>query len=195
MIKIITPLLLILTVLASPAQAQKHTRYDQIIRQNATRTGIPFALIKSVIRHESGFRPKVVSPKGAKGLMQLMPATAKRFGVKNRSNPRQNIRGGTDYLHWLWQRYGDWRLVLAGYNAGEGAVDKYNGIPPYKETQGYVRRVLNSYHKTLYPKPVTPAIKQPPTLNPDKELRLFKAALHAETVISWQPPEGYYLSF
>ena len=131
----------------SHLQAGKAADYQQLIRQEAKTSGVPANLIQSVIRVESSFRETVVSPKGAQGLMQLMPATAERFGVQNAFDPQQNIRGGTQYLRWLYQRYQRWPLVLAAYNAGEHKVDKYGGIPPYRETRNYVRKVLRHYAK------------------------------------------------
>ena len=99
-------------------------------------------LVLALIDVESGFDPAARSPRGAVGLMQLMPATAKRFGVSNRLDPMQNLRGGMAYLRWLLDRFdGDLDLALAGYNAGEGAVDRHGGIPPYRETRAYVRRI------------------------------------------------------
>ena len=129
----------------SHVQAGKASDYQPLIQQEALNIGVPAALITSVIRVESAFRETVVSPKGAQGLMQLMPATAERFGVKDAFDPQQNIRGGTQYLLWLYQRYQNWPLVLAAYNAGEQKVDKYRGIPPYRETRNYVRKVLQHY--------------------------------------------------
>jgi len=109
-------------------------------------------LIKAVITAESCFKVKAKSHANARGLMQLIPATAKRFGVQNSYNPEQNIRGGVKYLKFLKARYkGDLKKVIAAYNAGEGAVDKYKGIPPYKETKNYVKSVLKTYAK-LNPK-------------------------------------------
>jgi hypothetical protein len=100
-----------------------------------------------MMQQESGFKTTAVSPKGARGLMQLMPATAARYGVRNPHDPVQAIRAGTMYLVWLLDRFGgNVRLGLAGYNAGEGAVDKYHGrIPPYQETQEYVKRIEQNY--------------------------------------------------
>ena len=96
----------------------------------------------AVIEAESNFNPRAVSPKNAQGLMQLIPATAVRFGVENVWDPEQNLRGGMAYLRWLLDRFdGDVRLALAGYNAGEQAVHRHGGIPPYNETQDYVRRI------------------------------------------------------
>jgi len=111
-------------------------------------------LVKSIITAESCFRTKALSNKGARGLMQLIPATAERFGVKNIFSAEQNIKGGTKYLGFLLERYkGNLKKTVAAYNAGEGAVDKYKGIPPYRETQNYVKNVLKIY-KMLTPKKI-----------------------------------------
>lgn len=108
----------------------------------ASKYGIDAAFVRAVIHAESAFNPNAVSVKGASGLMQLMPATAERFGVRNAFEPVQNIDGGTRYLAWLLKRFhGDTRLAAAAYNAGEGTVDRYDGVPPFEETQHYVERV------------------------------------------------------
>ena len=105
------------------------------------------ALLHAVISAESGYDPQARSPKGARGLMQLMPTTARRFGVSNAYDPTANLQGGARYLRWLLDLFQDVRLALAAYNAGEGAVQRYgNTIPPYPETRTYVRRVLEFYH-------------------------------------------------
>jgi soluble lytic murein transglycosylase-like protein len=104
--------------------------------------GVDEAIVRAIIHAESAFNPTALSRVGAQGLMQLMPATARRFGVANSFDAGQNIRGGVQYLAFLLKRFnGDLSLVAAGYNAGEGAVDKYKGVPPYSETQRYVQRV------------------------------------------------------
>lgn len=101
------------------------------------------ALVLAVMAQESNFNPNALSPKNAQGLMQLIPDTARRFGVRNPLDPTQNIRGGMAYLRWLLAHFeGDLRLALAAYNAGEGAVKRYRGVPPYAETQHYVRKVI-----------------------------------------------------
>lgn len=119
----------------------------------ATRNhGVEEALIRTIIHVESAYRPKAKSHAGAQGLMQLMPATARRFGVSNSYDPDQNIEGGTRYLAWLLNRYnGNVTLAAAAYNAGEGAVDKYGGVPPYRETKNYVVKVaeLLPYYRNL----------------------------------------------
>ncbi len=103
-------------------------------------------LVLEVVRAESNFDPKAVSHKGALGLMQLIPATARRFGVDDPLEPIQNLRGGMAYLSWLSKRFdGDLRLTLAGYNAGEGAVERHGGVPPYAETRRYVEKILGRY--------------------------------------------------
>ena len=123
-----------------PVQAEQHL--DGIVQAAAQQTGVPVSVIRAVIQQESAHNPGAVSHKGAQGLMQLMPGTAARFGVYNVFDPAENIRGGTTYLAWLYNRYQSWPLALAGYNAGEGAVDKYAGIPPYRETQNYVSKIM-----------------------------------------------------
>lgn len=113
------------------------------------------ALVVEVVAAESGFNPQARSPKGALGLMQLIPPTAKRFGVSDPLEPGQNLRGGMAYLRWLLTRFdGDLRLTLAGYNAGENAVERHGGVPPYAETRAYVHRILSRYGKTHHPVPV-----------------------------------------
>jgi soluble lytic murein transglycosylase-like protein len=110
----------------------------------ADRNGLDRALLAAVAKVESNFNAYAVSPRGACGLLQLMPATARRFEVKNVFDPAQNVEGGARYLRWLIDRFdGRLDLALAGYNAGEGAVDRHHGIPPYRETTGYVLRVLD----------------------------------------------------
>jgi soluble lytic murein transglycosylase-like protein len=120
----------------------RNSRFDVCIEDAAARHDVSRELIRAIIQVESGFDRLAVSANGAGGLMQLMPDTARRFGVVNRFDARQNIFGGTRYLRALLDQYGgDVSLTAAAYNAGENSVARYNGIPPYKETQDYVRRV------------------------------------------------------
>lgn len=113
-----------------------------------TTHGIEESWVRAIIHAESAFDPAAVSPKGAQGLMQLIPATAARFGVVDPFDPAENIRGGVEYLAYLLARYeGDRQLATAAYNAGEGAVDRYDGIPPYPETQNYVAKVTALSHR------------------------------------------------
>ena len=120
---------------------------DRLIRSNGTRFGVDPYLVFLVIEQESHFRPRVVSPKGAQGLMQLMPGTARRFGVKRPFDPVENIRGGTQYLKQLLVMFGGRvDLALASYNAGEGRVIQYgHKVPPFRETQDYVRKISKRY--------------------------------------------------
>lgn len=124
--------------------------YDHYILASANRHGVDPGLLKAMMHTESSFNPNARSPVGAQGLMQLMPATARRFSVYNAWDPAQNIEGAAKYIAWLSRRFnGKIEYILAGYNAGEGNVDKYGGVPPFKETRHYVQRVLNRYN-SLY---------------------------------------------
>jgi soluble lytic murein transglycosylase-like protein len=124
-----------------------NTQVDNYLIDSATRHGLDPLLLYSIMHQESSFKQRAISHKGARGLMQLMPGTAARFGVTNIFDPRQNIEGGARYVRFLFNRFdGNINLTLAGYNAGEGAVDKYGWrVPPYAETQDYVRRISRRY--------------------------------------------------
>ncbi len=125
--------------------APRHWAYDGLIGLTAREQRVQPALVKAVIAAESNFDPDAVSRKGARGLMQLMPATAELLGVDDSFEPSDNVRGGTRYLRSMLDRYGDLSRAIAAYNAGPTAVDRYGGIPPYRETQDYVNRVLTYY--------------------------------------------------
>jgi len=111
----------------------------------AKKYGIPERLFLELVRAESNFNPKAVSPKGAMGLCQLMPQTAKMLGVKDPFNVDENLNAGAYYLKKLYNKYGDWKLALAAYNAGEGSVNKYGTIPPYRETRNYVKKIITRF--------------------------------------------------
>lgn len=141
---------------------------DRIIFEVSEDQGIDPRFIHAVIWQESKYDPRARSHAGAQGLMQLMPATAKRFGCEHPNDPEENITAGTRYLSWLLKRFsGNVELALAGYNAGEGSVDKYDGIPPYSETQNYVKIITGRYGKTYHP-----------VLSPAEAAQVFQ--LHAD---------------
>ena len=139
-----------------------------LVNSIAPKYGVDPGLVLAVIQAESAFRTDAVSPKEAAGLMQLIPDTANRFGVGNVFDPKENITGGVKYLRWLLAYFqGDVTLALAGYNAGEGAVDRYKGVPPYEETRNYVRIIRRNYDAIRHPfdrsvappSPALPAIR------------------------------------
>lgn len=130
----------------APSTTESRSRYDEHLREAATLYHLPLAYLRSVMKVESNFDPRAVSPAGAVGLMQLMPFTAERMMVTDIFDPRQNILGGARYLRILANTFnGDIHLTTAAYNAGEHAVIRYGGIPPYEETQAYVVKVLEAY--------------------------------------------------
>jgi len=128
------------------------TRYDPLIRRMARTYRLDPALVKAVIHAESSFDPGAISSRGAQGLMQLMPGTARRYGVHNVFDPEENVRAGTEHLRNLLEQFSDTSLALAAYNAGENAVERYRAIPPFQETRDYVRKVtsLRNRYSTKY---------------------------------------------
>jgi soluble lytic murein transglycosylase-like protein len=127
-----------------------HSKYDKIIVDAAKKFDVDAALVSAVVKAESDYDNRTVSNKGARGLMQLMPATAARFGVTDSFDPVANIHAGTRYLHWLLETFkGNADLAVAAYNAGEGNVWKYNGVPPFRETVNYINRIAKHVRKAL----------------------------------------------
>ena len=134
--------------LGSKTDYTSKTKIKELISRVSKKHGVDEKLVNALVKQESGFNPDAKSRVGAMGLMQLMPATANAMGVKDAYDPEQNIAGGTKYLKGLLDRFGgDKSLALAAYNAGPNAVAKYNGIPPYKETQNYVKNIMSMYQK------------------------------------------------
>ena len=139
-----------------PTAGARAAAYDGLIQEHADAQGVSPQLVRAVIQVESGFNPRAVSPKGAMGLMQLMPATATEYRVADPFDPRENIRAGVAYLRRLLDRYANRvELALAAYNAGPGAVDRHGEqVPPYRETQNYVRRITSVTEITVGPRRV-----------------------------------------
>lgn len=138
----------VVAVGASDSDPRRYSRYDSHIAEASRLYAIPEALIRAFIQVESNYDPRVVSHCGAQGLMQLMPVTGRRMGVRDPFDPRQNILGGTRYLRYLANLFGgDLVLTIAGYHAGENAVIRYRGVPPYQTTQRYVPAVLRNYYR------------------------------------------------
>ena len=148
-----------------------------MIREAAERHSVSPALVEAVARVESGFNPRALSHKGARGLMQVIPATGRRFGVRSDKlfDPEHNLKAGVAYLAWLSKRYGgNLDFIIAAYNAGEGAVDDHGGIPPYRETRDYVRRVkatLRSIEARELPSP-DPVVAEPVVEEPKETMAL-----------------------
>ena len=135
----------VLAVVRKTPAIEASPYYRSNIKDGSLLNGLPGSLVQAVIKVESNFNPKAVSPKGAMGLMQLMPETCRIYGVADPFNPGENIRGGASYLRDMIDRFGDLPRALAAYNAGPSAVEKHGGIPPYEETQAFVKKVLQHY--------------------------------------------------
>ena len=144
--KTIVPRVINLKARTGPSRVQANPYIEALIQKYSRLHGVDPHLVRALVRHESGFNPQAVSPKGAKGLMQLMPGTAALMGVTNPFDPDQNIRGGVGYLRLCLDRFNqNVPLAVAAYNAGPEAVTRYRGIPPYSETQVFVQNVLGTY--------------------------------------------------
>jgi soluble lytic murein transglycosylase-like protein len=134
-----------------PENGVSRSRIESIVRRDAAVWQVDPALVEAVIANESSFDPAATSSAGARGLMQLMPETAASLGVRDAYDPAENVRGGTRYLRGLLDRFGNVELAVAAYNAGPAAVDRYEGVPPYPQTQEYVRKVLSYYRRVRKP--------------------------------------------
>ena len=165
---------------------------DALIVESGARNGVDPVLLYAIMHRESAFKQRAISYKGARGLMQLMPGTAARFGVTNIFEPRQNIEGGTRYMRFLLDFFGgDVRLALAGYNAGEGAVLKYGRrVPPYRETQEYVQRIGERYAMMRNPE----TVRRAPRVTPTQVVRIEKEtpveSLYERNVYAVRLPDG-----
>lgn len=145
-----------------PGQAPASRTIEEMVRDAAQRYALPRSLVRAVARAESALDPKAVSPRGAQGVMQLMPGTAKDLGVRDAFDPEENIDAGARLLRQLLEKYqGRVAEALAAYNAGAGAVAKHNGVPPYRETRGYIRKVVKEFESAEPRKPSPAAAKKP----------------------------------
>ncbi|WP_321477301.1 lytic transglycosylase domain-containing protein [uncultured Paludibaculum sp.] len=162
--------------------SQPGLNVGEIVEKAAKAHDVDPLLVHSVIRVESNYNPLAVSPKGAEGLMQLIPATARRFGAVNSFDAEENITAGVKYLKYLQERFKDNRLALAAYNAGEGAVQKYGNVPPYKETEQYILKVGKTYGDALKQQPAepAPATASAPALPQPEPLRHLEVTTDSE---------------
>jgi hypothetical protein len=166
---------------APKASPEPSVTVNELVASIARRHDVEPSLVDSVIRVESNYNPNAVSSAGAMGLMQLIPSTARRFGVNNTFHPEQNIEGGVRYLKYLMQLYnGDERLALAAYNAGEGAVAKYKGIPPYPETQNYVYQVGKKLGQSREAEKKAKALKPQPQPKPEVQVPVIEKTVAAD---------------
>lgn len=186
---------LVRTVVAPVSQTPKIApqQLTQLVDRIAAQQGVEAPLVQSVIRAESNYNPVAVSSKGAQGIMQLIPATARRFGVTDTFDVADNIQGGVRYLRFLLDYYhDDYTKSIAAYNAGEAAVDKYNGVPPYAETLGYVRAVAKNLTAERKRQPVAtpqnPAANSPSGQPAASEPRHIQAYTGADGLIYYRTP-------
>ena len=169
-----------------------NTAVDGFIVESGKRNSVDPVLLYSIMHQESTFKQGAISPKGARGLMQLMPPTARRFGVTNIFNPKQNIEGGARYMRFLLDLFKDVNLALAGYNAGEGAVMKYGyRVPPYRETQEYVRRISKRYNLIRDPVAARSAnLMTDEQLSANRQKSATPLSIYELSVFAVQTPNG-----
>jgi soluble lytic murein transglycosylase-like protein len=183
---------LVRTVVAPPTARTPPAELNEMVDRIAGQQGVEAPLVHSVILAESNYNPGAVSPKGAQGIMQLIPSTARRFGVSNAFDAADNIQGGVRYLRFLLDYYhGDYTKSIAAYNAGEAAVDKYNGVPPYTETLGYVRSVakhLTTERQNQVRKPAAPAVPIPAEPDAAETHPHIRTHVGADGIIYYQTP-------
>jgi soluble lytic murein transglycosylase-like protein len=171
-----------------PKTASSVSDLEELVDRIATRQGVEVPLVHSVIRAESNYNPGAVSPKGAQGIMQLIPATSRRFGVSDAFNAEENVEGGVKYLRSLLDYYqGDYARAIAAYNAGEAAVDKYHGIPPYMETENYVSRVARNL-KTARLKRIKESVKVEDAPSRPETSRPIQASIGSDGLIYYRTP-------
>jgi soluble lytic murein transglycosylase-like protein len=164
---------------------------DNFIIESGKRNSVDPVLLYAIMHQESTFKQGAISPKGARGLMQLMPPTARRFGVKNIFDPQQNIEGGARYMRFLLDLFKDVNLALAGYNAGEGAVMKYgHRVPPYRETQEYVRRIGRRYGLIRDPLAARANFMTDEQLAATRQKSSVPLTIYEQSVFAVQTPDG-----
>lgn len=168
------------TPAAAPGAITTLAALDSLIEETAGREGVDPLLVHAIIHTESAYNPYALSYKGAEGLMQLIPGTARLMGVRNSFDIRQNVEGGVKYLKQMLDRFGDLRFAIAAYNAGPEAVARYNGIPPYAETIGYVYRVGKRYGELRRQFPPKPAVVETAEAETQPEFRPVESYLDAE---------------
>jgi soluble lytic murein transglycosylase-like protein len=162
---------------------------NTMIDRIADEQGVESHLVHSVIRAESNYNANAVSPKGAQGIMQLIPSTARRFGVSNTFDAQQNVQGGVRYLRFLLDYYqGDYAKAIAAYNAGESAVDKYKGVPPFAETQNYVYQVARNLKAARQAAPKNIAIKETAVNNEPETPRPIQTSTGSDGRIYYRTP-------
>jgi len=173
---------------ATPQAAPDPSELIAMIYAIAAEQGVEEALVHSVIRAESNYNARAVSPKGARGIMQLIPSTARRFGVGDAFDPRENVLGGVKYLKFLLDYYrNDYVRAIAAYNAGEAAVDKYNGVPPFTETRNYVYEVARNLKTVRENRAAQPAPAPPPAI-PVETYKRIEASVGSDGRIYYRTP-------